>query len=88
MTIEELEQKVVALEARNKKVDINKAWETSLSRKILLVIVTYLVIVLTLAVIQNPQPWINAVIPALGFFLSTLTLPFIKKYWVKHIYKK
>lgn len=88
MTIEELEHKIAALETRNIRVETNKAWETSLARKITLVVTTYLVIALTLTVIQNPQPLINAVIPALAFFLSTLTLPFIKKYWVKHIYKK
>jgi hypothetical protein len=85
MTIEE---RIAALELRNKKVETNKAWETSWSRKVMLVVITYLVVALTLIVIQNPNPWINALIPALGFFLSTLTLPFIKTYWIKYIYRK
>lgn len=88
MTIAELEKKVAALEARNKRVEINKAWETSFTRKFLLVIITYLIVGLTLTVINNTQPWINALVPALAFFLSTLTLQFIKKYWVEKIYKK
>ena len=88
MTNEELEKKIAALEARNTKVETNKAWETSLSRIFTLVVITYLIVGLTLVVIQNSQPWINALIPSLGFFLSTLTLPFIKKYWMKHVYKK
>jgi hypothetical protein len=88
MTIEELEKKVAVLEARNKKVETNKAWETSFFRVLMLVAITYAVVGLTLIAMQNPQPWINALIPSLGFFLSTLSLPFIKKYWVKYIYKK
>jgi hypothetical protein len=88
MKIEELTQRLDKIEARNKKVETNKAWETSLTRKMTLVLSTYVVIGLTLTIIKNPEPWINAIIPSIGFFLSTLTLPFIKEYWVKHIYKK
>ncbi|OGG13297.1 hypothetical protein A3D77_05555 [Candidatus Gottesmanbacteria bacterium RIFCSPHIGHO2_02_FULL_39_11] len=87
MSIEDLEQRLNKIEARNKKVEANKAWETSLARKIILVIITYLIVGLTLTTIKNPQPWINAIIPSLGFFLSTLTLSFVKDYWLKHIYK-
>lgn len=87
MSIENLEHRLNKIEARNKKVEANKAWETSLARKTILVIITYLVVGLTLTTIKNPQPWINAIIPSLGFFLSTLTLSFVKDYWLKHIYK-
>lgn len=86
MSTSDLKQRIAKIEARNKTVEINKAWATSLTRKITLVIATYLIIALTLFVIKNPDPWINAIIPALGFFLSTLTLPFVKTYWRKYIY--
>ena len=88
MAAEEIEQRIAALESRNKRVETNKAWETSLFRVITLVVITYLVVGLTLTVMQNSQPWINALIPSIGFFLSTFSLPFIKKYWVKYIYKE
>ena len=86
--LEKLKQEIDKLKERNKSKDANKAWETSLSRKVILLITTYFVVGLTLITIKNPRPWINAVIPSLGFFLSTLSLPFVKKYWVEHIYKK
>jgi hypothetical protein len=76
------------IQERNKKVEANKAWETSLTRKIVLFVITYFVIGLTLMTIHNPEPWINAFIPAIGFSISTLTLPFIKEYWMKMVYKK
>lgn len=87
-TIEDLQIEIEKLKERNRKVEINKAWETSWTRKTLLVIITYFVITLTLSTINNPQPWINAIIPSIGFFLSTLTLPVIKKYWLEYIYKR
>jgi len=87
MKIEELDERLEKIESRNKKVEANKAWETSLSRKAFLVAITYFMVGLTLTAIKDSQPWIHAIIPSLGFFLSTLTLTFVKKYWMKHVYK-
>lgn len=86
--IDMLQLMLEKIEARNKKVEENKAWETSWSRKILLIIFTYLAIAFYLAFIVHINPWINAIVPALGFLLSTLTLPWFRKLWVKYIYKK
>ena len=86
--ITELKIEIEKLKARNKTVETNKAWETSLSRKLLLMILTYLLISITLVTLQNQSPWTNAIIPTLGFFLSTLTIPAAKNFWIKHLYKK
>lgn len=85
--LEELRKEIAEIKTRYKRVEANKAWETSITRKVILMIVTYLVIGLTLMTINNPEPWKNAIIPSLGFLLSTLTLPFIKNFWQKYIYK-
>ena len=86
--IEELKQELQRLKDRNKRVESNKAWETSITRKVLLMITTYIIAALTLMVIKNNSPWLNALIPTLGFYLSTLTLPFIKRLWEKYLFKK
>ena len=88
MTLEELENEIEKLKERNKKVEGNKAWETSWSRKVLLFIFTYLAIGLYINAIGIERPWLNAVIPSFGFLLSTLTLPYFKSLWEKYIYKK
>ena len=81
-------QRIEKIEERNKTVEINKAWETSITRRILLMIFTYLAIGIYLNVINVSNPWLNAIVPSIGFMLSTLTLPFFKKMWVNYIYKK
>jgi len=86
--IQELEKRVENIEKRNKKVELDKAWETSYTRRFFLVVFTYLSIALYFKFILNSDPWLNAIIPTLGFLLSTLTLPFLKKLWNKYIYKK
>ncbi len=86
--LETLQQELNKLKERNKRVDANKAWETSFTRKVTLAVLTYFVIGLTLTTIKNPDPWINAIIPTLGFLLSTLSLPYIKNVWERYMYKK
>ena len=79
-----LEKRLEAIEQRNKKVELDKAWETSLSRKIIIAVLTYITIVLFFFVAQLPKPFINSVVPTAGFVLSTLSLPFFKKLWIRY----
>lgn len=82
-----LEDRIKQIEKRNKKVETDKSWETSWTRKILLIVFTYLSIGFYLNAINVSAPWQNAIVPAVAFLLSTLTLPFFKNLWVKYIHK-
>ncbi len=86
MQTKKLEQDILKIKERNKRVELDKAWETSLTRKITILILTYIVTVIVFIVIGLPNPFLNAIIPAVAFVLSTLTLDPIKKLWIK--YKK
>ena len=81
--MEDLEQRVQKIENRNRKVEADKAWETSWTRRILLTLFTYLAIGAYMWAIDIPIPWLNAVVPAVAFMLSTLTMPFFKKIWIQ-----
>ena len=81
--IEQLREDIEVIKKRNKRVATDKAWETSLFRKILILITTYFLVSLVMYTIGTPHFYINSLIPTLGFFLSTLTFPFIKSWWVK-----
>lgn len=86
-SLENIDQRVSKIESRNKKVETDKAWETSYSRKGLLIVFTYVAIGLYLDAIEVSEPWLNAIVPSLGFLLSTLTLPFFRNIWGKYINK-
>ena len=86
-SINELEKEITAIKNRNKKVETDKAWETSWTRKLLLMIFTYLAISFYLRAINIDKPWSSAIVPSIGFLLSTLTLPFFKKIWEKYSHK-
>lgn len=78
----DLEKRIAAIEARNKKVELDKAWETSNFRKFSIVILTYFVMVLFMIFAHIEQPFISAIIPAIGFLLSTLTISYLKNWWI------
>lgn len=86
--IEGLKQEIDNIKARNKRVESNKAWETSWFRRFLILIFTYIVIVIFFLFVKLPNPFLNAVVPSIAFFLSTLTIPLFKRFWIKKIYKK
>jgi hypothetical protein len=82
-TLKELEAEIKKIKERNARVEADKAWETSIARRGLLVIFTYLAVAIYLNAISIPYAWLSAIVPAVGFMLSTLTLPFFKKIWLK-----
>ncbi len=81
--LQQLESKIKKIEERNKKVEADKAWELSYFRRFLLMLFTYLSIGFYLQAVNIPQPWLNAIVPTVAFMLSTLTLPFFKKLWLR-----
>ena len=82
--IEELEKRVSDIEKRNKRVEGDKAWEGSMLRKILIILLTYIFAVLYLKIADTTNPFFGAVVPCVGFFLSTQTLSVIKKKWISN----
>lgn len=77
-----------SIKERNKRVETDKAWETSFTRRLIVTVLTYFIVVLFLYLITAPKPWLNALVPTGGFVLSTLTLPFAKKWWIKKVYRE
>ncbi|MDB5175156.1 MAG: hypothetical protein JWM81_14 [Candidatus Saccharibacteria bacterium] len=82
MNDNELNRRLEKLEARNARVESDKAWETSWARRGSIMILTYIVVVFYLRFVVHINPWINAFVPVIGFTLSTLTLSVIKKRWL------
>ncbi len=78
-----LEKRIQAIEERNQRVEADKAWETSLVRRVIIAVLTYGVMVLFMSSIGVTNPWSNALIPTTGFILSTLSLPFFKQLWLQ-----
>jgi len=87
-TISKLKREIDAIKARNQRVEADKAWETSWVRKLILAAMTYGVVLSFFLISGLPNPYVNALIPALAFILSTLSLPIFKSIWMNTFYKK
>jgi len=78
-----LEDRVARLEARNQRVEGDKAWETSWLRRGSIMILTYLTVVFYLHFVIHIDPWINALVPVIGYTFSTLTISRLKTWWLQ-----
>jgi hypothetical protein len=79
-----LESRLLAVEQRNARVEAEKAWEVSTFRRMLIAVVTYTIAAAFLVSINAEQPFLSAIIPTIGYVLSTLSLPAIKRWWISH----
>ena len=77
----DLEKRVASIEERNARVEMEKTWETSLVRRLAITLLTYAVVAAYLVAIDNDKPFVTAVVPAVGYFLSTLVLREIRHLW-------
>ncbi len=78
-SLHDLLQEIERIKQRNLRVEADKAWETSWLRKSAIAILTYFVVVIFFLTAGLPRPFTNAIIPALAFILSTLTLDLLKR---------
>ena len=81
--MEELEKRIKKIEERNKKVELDKDWESSKTRKILIILMTYVFAVLYLKIADTTNPYFGAVVPCVGFYLSTQSINLVKNFWLK-----
>ena len=85
----DLEKEIKKIQERNKRVELDKAWETSWTRKICIMILTYVIVVIYSYLIkQNDNILLSSLVPVIGFALSTLSLKYIRKIWERKIYSK
>jgi cell division septal protein FtsQ len=61
--MQEIEKEIKKIKERNKRVEEDKARETSITRKIIIMLLTYALIVIFFYTAQLPKPRINAIVP-------------------------
>ncbi len=78
------EKEINEIKERNKKVETNKAWETSWTRKVCIMLLTYIVVILySFSINKINNIFLSSLVPVIGFFLSTLSLNIVRKMWEK-----
>lgn len=79
-----LEERISKIEERNKRVELNKEWETCWTRKICIMVLTYIVVLAYSYLISKINNiFLSSLVPVIGFTLSTLSLKFVRNVWEK-----
>ena len=85
----DLEKRIREIEERNKRVELDKKWETSFTRRISICILTYIVVLLfSYFVNKSNNIFLSSLVPVIGFTLSTLSVSLIRKIWLNVINKR
>ena len=67
-----LEERIKNIEERNKRVELDKKWETSWTRRICIMILTYIIVIIYSYLIRNyDNILLSSLVPVIGFTLST-----------------
>lgn len=76
----DLNKEIEEIKNRNKRVELDKKWETSWTRKICICVVTYIVVVAYSYIVRNyDNIFLSSLVPIIGFTLSTLSLKYVGK---------
>lgn len=88
MNNEKIESEIKNIKARNARVELDKKWETSWTRRLCICVLTYIVVVIYCLMIEaGSNVFLSSLVPVIGFTLSTLSLGFVRKIWESKIKK-
>lgn len=84
-----IEQKIEAIETRNRRVDADKAWEVSGARRVAIAMLVFLAAWGWLALQGSDTALRDALFPPLGYLLSTTALSALRVQWeARHVEEK
>jgi hypothetical protein len=81
-------EEIKSIHGRNRRVEADKAWETSWFRIFSICVITYACAAVLLFLIGATNFLLGALVPVLGYFLSTQSLPAVKRWWIKNYFNK
>ena len=85
MDLKDLEQEINDIKKRNKRVELDKKWETSGTRKICICILTYIVVVIYSYIVKNyDNIFLSSLVPVIRIYI----INFIIKIYKENLGKK
>ena len=80
-----LEEEIKKINERNRRVEKDKKWETSWTRRLCIMVLTYIVVVIYSYLVQSiSNIFLSSLVPVIGFCLSTLSLKLVRNIWEKN----
>ncbi len=89
MDLRELEQEINTIKQRNKRVELDKKWETSGTRKICICILTYIVVVIYSYIVKNyDNIFLSSLVPVIRIYIIYFIIKIHKENLGKESYFK
>lgn len=82
MNQQSVEERLKRVEERNKRVEADKRWETSPFRRLFIAALTYIIVASFLLITDSERPFLGALVPPIGYLLSTLAISPVKRWWL------
>ena len=84
MELDKIEKEIEEIKERNRRVELDKKWETSITRKVCIAVLTYIVVIAyNILTDKITNVFLASLVPVIGFTLSTLSLKVVRKVWEK-----
>lgn len=80
---EDIKREIEIIKKYNKRRELEKLWEVSLTRKISYFILIYSSVSLIFITIGIDRPLVKAIIPSVVYFLFFVSVELIKKWWIE-----
>lgn len=85
---QDLQKEIDNIKKRNKRVETDKARETSTTRRVIIAVLTYIIVVIySLLIKKTSNIFLTSLVPVIGFLLSTISLKLSRKIREKKIVK-
>ncbi len=67
---------------------IQQDWNTSVLKHGLVIFMNYLIMLILMYILNIESPFISALLPTLGYAITSISLNSIKKYWIIYTYSE
>lgn len=75
MNLEELEREIKTIKERNKRVELDKKWETSGTRKVCICILTYIIVVIYSYIVRNyDNILLSSLVPVIRIYIIYIVI--------------
>ena len=81
----DFEKEIKRIDERNEIEELDKKWETSWTRRICIMVLTYIVVVIYSYIVRSVNNiFLSSLVPVIGFTLSTLSIKLVRNMWQKN----
>lgn len=81
--IEQLKKEIENIKARNRRVEADKAWETSWIRTLFVALSTFILALGFMLLVEEREPFGKALIGTIAYIMSTSTYGMLKNWWLE-----